>query len=75
MRETIFHSCGWGGNLNGLTRWFDGCGVELMISVVFMFCVSVLKELDCSLRLDVGEQSGSEPNAISLLFALTGGGA
>jgi len=34
-----------------------------------------LKERDCSLRLDVGEQSGSERKALSLLFALAGGGA
>jgi hypothetical protein len=40
-----------------------------------MFCVSFLKERDCSLRLDVGEQSGSERNAPSLISALAGGGA
>jgi hypothetical protein len=40
-----------------------------------MFLPFVLKELDCSLRLDVGEQSGSERKAPSLLFALAGGGA
>jgi hypothetical protein len=34
-----------------------------------------LKERDCSLRLDVGEQSGSERKALSLLVALAGGGA
>jgi hypothetical protein len=34
-----------------------------------------MKELDCSLRLDVGEQSGSERKASSLIFALAGGGA
>jgi hypothetical protein len=41
-KETIFHSCGCGGNLSGLTSWFCGCGVELMISVVFMFLRFVL---------------------------------
>jgi len=46
-----------------------------MFSVVFIFCVSFVKERDCSLRLDVGEQSCSERNAPSLLFALAGGGA
>jgi hypothetical protein len=40
-----------------------------------MFLHFVLKERDCSLRLDVGEQSCSERNAPSLLFALAGGGA
>jgi len=40
-----------------------------------MFCLSCLKELDCSLRLDVGEQSGSERKALSLIFAPAGGGA
>jgi len=34
-----------------------------------------LKERDCSLRLDVGEQSGSERKALSLIFVLAGGGA
>jgi len=40
-----------------------------------MFCVSFLKERDCSLRLASGEQSGSERNAPSLISALAGGGA
>jgi len=40
-----------------------------------MFLHFVLKERDCSLRLDVGEQSCSERNAPSLLFALAGSGA
>jgi hypothetical protein len=40
-----------------------------------MFLHFVLKERDCSLRLVVGEQSGSERNAPSLLFALAGSGA
>jgi len=42
---------------------------------VFTFCLSYLKERDCSLRLDVGEQSGSERKAPSLIFALAGSGA
>jgi len=40
-----------------------------------MFLHFVLKERDCSLRLDLGEQSCSEGNAPSLIFALAGGGA
>jgi len=40
-----------------------------------MFLLFVLKERDCSLRLDLGEQSCSERNAPSLIFALAGGGA
>jgi hypothetical protein len=47
----------------------------LIFSVVFTFCLSYLKERDCSLRLDVGEQSGSERKAPSLIFALAGSGA
>jgi len=40
-----------------------------------MWISTYLKERDCSLRLDVGEQSGSERKALSLLFALAGSGA
>jgi len=40
-----------------------------------MFCVSFLKERDCSLRLTPREQSCSERNALSLLFVLAGSGA
>ena len=40
-----------------------------------MWRSTYLKERDCSLRLDVGEQSGSERKALSLLVALAGGGA
>jgi hypothetical protein len=46
-----------------------------MFSVVFMFCVSFLKERNCSLRLTSGEQSCSERNALSLIPALAGGEA
>lgn len=46
LNETIFHSCGWAGNLTGLMTLLIGCGataghsVVMRSSVVFMFCVS-----------------------------------
>jgi hypothetical protein len=40
-----------------------------------MFCVSFLKERDCSLRLTPREQDRSERNAWSLIPAPPGGGA
>lgn len=35
--ETIFHSCGWDGNLIGLMMLFAIGGVESLFSVVFIF--------------------------------------
>jgi hypothetical protein len=52
-----------------LRRWVD------IFRRVHVFCLSCLKERDCSLRLDLGEQSGSERKATSRLSALAGSGA
>jgi hypothetical protein len=48
----------------------------MKFSVVFIFCVSFVKERNCSLRLiPKREQDRSERNAKSWLYALAGGGA
>jgi hypothetical protein len=59
----------------GWTMLFSGRGVETKFSVVFMFLRFVFEGTELLSSPQRGEQSGSERNAPSLLFALAGGGA